>query len=327
MFHLLPNEVLENVISFAPIYRFPLRQVCTLFRINLEPMQSKDFITQAYLVGDLTLIEYYNLPCSKEEFHIILRQGHEMLFRREENKISFTYGSLVESCVQGGNEYIISQLLTQGRTSRAALFYEACRQNKVDLVERLYEEETAHMGIIKAVVGCALDVLDWLMEKDRSYHTKILYEAAHYHQAKVLRRLPQHVLESMPRKDMFTSACSAPDMDMFEFLLEVDYLPEEKLSLSLQLAATPHVQMMRTLILERGWSLDKDLFDIALELGCPEMLSCLLELDCPRRDVLTLYCLINDENSSWLVEHFPLTEDTLMNLCLGRGEHLLFLSC
>ncbi|SHO33639.1 Pseudo ankyrin repeat-like [Cedratvirus A11] len=278
-FELLPNETLEYIFSYIPLSYFPLRQTCKLFRDNIPIVTSEEFRDQVYEAGDRALAEHYNLPCSPDNFQTILRKGHEELFKRQEDKIYFGYGHFTQACVQGKNEYIINYLLNKGYTTRSALFYEACAQNHLELAKRMYGDETMLYACTqKAVDGDALDVLDWIVAKDEIYYTVALYRATYHHKPKVLRWLSRERLKEIPARDMFLSACSAPNMDMFNFLLEIDYIPEQEPEVSTFLAKSVHTQMMRTLVLERGWTLTEEMFSAALE---QEMLSCLLELGCP----------------------------------------------
>nr|WIL03874.1 DNA-directed RNA polymerase subunit [Cedratvirus plubellavi] len=281
-FELLPNEVLEYIFSYIPLSYFPLRQTCKLFRDNIPTIASEKFRDQVYEAGDRALAEYYNLPCSWDNFQTILRKGHEELFKRQEDKIN--PGHLTQACVQGRNEYIINYLLNKGYTTSSALFYEACAQNHLELAKRMYGDDTMMLYACtqKAVDGDALDVLDWIVAKDKIYYTVALYRATYHHKPKVLRWLSRERLTGIPARDMFLSACSAPNMEMFNVLLEMDYIPEQGSAVSVELAKSPHTEMMRTLVLTKGWVLCKEMFQAASEPGHEEMLSCLLGLDCPR---------------------------------------------
>lgn len=112
-------------------------------------------------------------------------------------------------------------------------------------------------------------------------------------------------------------------MDMFNFLLEKNYLPKQTPIVSLRLAESRHTEILRTLATERGWTLKGEMFDAALEHGYPAMLSCLLELDCPHDDTYTLYHTVGEENIPWLVDNFPPTEGDLSEICANGPESVL----
>nr|WIL03045.1 hypothetical protein Cbor_3 [Cedratvirus borely] len=185
------------------------------------------------------------------------------------------------------------------------------------------DETDLCLSTCKAVEGAELDVLDWIVEKDETYYNLILHHAIHHHQTKVLRWLPREQLKKISKRDLFVKACSAPDMDMFNFLLEVDYVTGQTITVSLRLAESRHVQMLRTLVTERAWVLNEEMFDAALERGCTEMLSCLLELGCPHDETQALYQTVKDENISWLIKNLPLTEDGMLDVCMKGPENVL----
>nr|WIL03676.1 hypothetical protein Cplu_604 [Cedratvirus plubellavi] len=185
------------------------------------------------------------------------------------------------------------------------------------------DETDLCLSTCKAVEGAALDVLDWIVEKDETYYNLILHHAIHHHQTKVLRWLPREQLKKISKRDLFVKACSAPDMDMFNFLLEVDYVTGQTITVSLRLAESRHVQMLRTLVTERGWVLNEEMFDAALQLGHEKMLSCLFELGCPHDETRALYQTVKDENISWLIKNLPLTEDGILDVCMKGPENVL----
>ncbi|QIN54663.1 hypothetical protein [Cedratvirus kamchatka] len=322
MFHLLPIETLKYLFSFAPVCHFPLRQVCRLFREVIPPLTLSKYRDLLYEAGDVALIEHYKLPCSQHNFETILRRGHEKLFEREENKIYFCSA---QACVQGRNEYIIKQLLNRGHVSRTALLYEACRQNHLDLAKRMHREESELCVCTgEAVQGAALEVLVWIVARDTSYYNLILQAAIHYRQTKVLRWLPQRQLRKISKRDLFVKACSSTNMDLFNFLLEIDYVSKQTITMSLRLAESSHVQMIRIAVLQKGWVLCEEMFDAALELGCEEMLSCLLELGCPHEEREALYQTVGEKNIPWLIRNLPLPEDSLLDVCRNGPEDVLF---
>ncbi|SPN79944.1 Ankyrin repeat-containing protein [Cedratvirus Zaza IHUMI] len=112
---------------------------------------------------------------------------------------------------------------------------------------------------------------------------------------------------------------------MFNFLLEIDYLAKQGPKLSTVLAGSAHVEMMRTLVLTKGWVLCKEMFETALEWSCQDMLSCLLELHCPHdQDLLTLLYTAKHDNLSWLIKNLSFPEETLLHVCMhGESENLL----
>ncbi|SPN79096.1 Ankyrin repeat-containing protein, partial [Brazilian cedratvirus IHUMI] len=242
-----------------------------------------------------------------------------------EGEISFARASFAEACVQGESRYIIDYLLSQGYVERSSLAYAACKYNYLDLVKEFYEGEfQLHGFCCSAVEGDALEVLAWIVEQDHRYCSSILYQAMHNHRTKVLRWLPRRQLRKLTRKGLFVAACSAPDMDMFNFLLEKNYLPKQVESVSLKLAQSPHVDMLRILVKEKGWVLDEDMFDAALERGCEQMLSCLLELGCLHADIQELYHTVGEDNVLWLIKNFPLTEQGMLEICTEGPEHVLY---
>lgn len=324
MFHLLPNETLEYIFSFLPASHFPLRCTCKLFREIIPPVTFVEFKDRVYEAGDLTLAQRYQLPCSWNNLQTILRKGHEGLFKRQEDKLHFGYAPFAEACVRGKNRYIIDYLFTKGYVLRASLVYEACLQNYLELVKEMFTEEVdLFQCVCKAVHGEALEVLSWIVQKKEGYYTTILRLALTHHKTKVLRWLPLEKVKSMSKREFFVTACSAPDMDLFKFLLDIDYIAEQTPSLSVALAESPHVEMLRTLVEKRGWTLDEEMFEIALERGCEKMLSCLLELECPHDDTYTLYHMAKDENVPWLIKNLPLTEDHLLDICTSGPENVL----
>lgn len=189
LFETLPNEVLEHLFSFLPEFHFPLRQVCTLFRNLVPPVEVCYFRNQLYQLGDVGLITHYQVPCSQHNFETILRRGHEHLFKRQEGEISFlslegeiffARASFAEACVQGESRYIIDYLLSRGYVERSSLAYAACKYNHLDLVKELYEGEfQLHGFCCSAVEGDALEVLAWIVERDDRYYSNILYQAMH----------------------------------------------------------------------------------------------------------------------------------------------------
>lgn len=327
MFHLLPNEVLEHLFSFLPVHHFPLRQVCILFRQVLVPVSPCDFRDQVFEAGEVDLLKLYNLPCSSCNFEMVLKRGHEELFRLVENSVQKgNCHSLSYACVQGGSKYITDRLLRKGYVTHSSLAYAACKQNRLELVKEMYNEEIELYSCVhEAVIGNALDILQWIVEKDPTYYNVILYTAIHLHREKVLCWLPRSHLRKVTRKDLFNRACLAPNMNMFKFLLEINYLPPQTLEISVELAKSPHVQMMKTLVTERGWTLDEDMFVAALQEGCHEMLSCLLELDCPRDDLNTLYFTSKESNIPWLIDNLPPTKEAMFDMCINfNTESVLF---
>ncbi|SHO33641.1 Pseudo ankyrin repeat-like [Cedratvirus A11] len=185
------------------------------------------------------------------------------------------------------------------------------------------EEIDLCLSTCKAVQDNALDVLDWIVEKDETYYNLILHDAIHHHRTGVLRWLPREQLKKISKRDLFVKACSAPNMDMFNFLLEVDYVTGQTITVSLRLAESRHVQMMRTLVLDKGWVLSEEMFDAALERGCTEMLSCLFELGCPHDETQALYQTVKDDNIPWLIKNLPLTEDGILDVCMKGPENVL----
>ncbi|SPN79092.1 Ankyrin repeat-containing protein [Brazilian cedratvirus IHUMI] len=296
MFHLLSITELERIFSFLPAYHFALRQVCRLFRKVISPLALSEFRDLVYEAGDVTLLEHYRLPCSSHNLQTIVERGQQST---------------------------IEYLVNKGYTS--ALLYEACRQNQVDLAKRMYRVESELcLCTGEAVQNVALDVLSWIVARDPSYYNLILHAALHHHKVKVLRWLPQRQLRKMSKRDLFVRACSAPSMDLFNFLLEIDYVSKQTITLSLRLAESPHAQMLRTLVKERGWVLSEEMFDTALERGYPVMLSCLLELGCPHDDVQELYLTTKEENLPWLLNNLPLTGEHMLEVCRQGPDEVLF---
>lgn len=322
MFDLLPNEVLEHILTYTPCYHFPLRQVCKLLREQLPVLSGEDFREEVYQRGELFLASHYNLPCSSSNLETILKRGHKSLLRREKKRIPVDCSHLVPACVQGRSQYIINYLLRKGHVQRRDVLDEACRQNYVELVKKLYErEEELRDCTLLAVCAEALDVLSWLSEKD-NLQTTILNMAVQHRRTKVLKWLPQETLAYLRKRDLFFYACSAPDLSMFEFMLENNLLPQQTLSISTTLAASPHAEMMKRLVLDRGWVLDEEMFETALREGCTDMLSCLLELGCPRGE--DLYRVTRKVNLPWLVENFPLDEEDMLDECkLGTRQSVI----
>nr|WIL04459.1 hypothetical protein Clen_529 [Cedratvirus lena] len=324
-FELLPNEVLEYLFSFLSLSHFPLRQTCKLFREVIPPLDCYDFKDQAYEAGDVALIEHYNLPCSQHNLETILRKGHEELFKREEDRIKTGY-SFASACVQGRSIYIIDYLFKKGYVTRTSLVDEACRQNYLDLVKDLYREEiNIRDCALLAVSGEALDVLSWIVEKDNNYYNAISYEAVNLFRTKVLRWLPQEQIKKIGSRYMFICACSAPNLDMYNFLAEIDHLPRQGLLVNQNLCKSFNVAMMRDLVKSKGWTLNEDMFVTALELGYEEMLSCLLELDCPLPNLNILYDRVRSRNITWLLKNLPPTEEIMLEICMSaERERLLF---
>ena len=324
MFDLLPNETLEHLFSFLSASHFPLRQTCRLFRDLIPPVTFSDFKDRVYEAGDLALAQSYNLSCSRDNLQTILRKGHEKMFQRQEDKLHFGYAPFAEACVQGRNRYIIDYLFKKGYVLRVSLVYEACIQNYLGLVQDMFIEEIdLYECAWRAVCGEALDVLSWIAGKDESYCSIILHLALTNHKTKVLRWLPVEKVKAMSKRELFISACSAPTMDMFNFLLEIDYIVEQRPSTSVALVKSVHTQMLRNLLEKRDWTLDEEMFEVALEQGCEEMLSCLLELDCVHDDVHSLYHKAKEENLPWLIKNLPLTEDHLLEICMNGPEKVL----
>ncbi|SOB74517.1 hypothetical protein BQ9231_00634 [Cedratvirus lausannensis] len=316
LFEVLPNEVLEYIFSFTPQARFPLRQTCVFFLNNIDKVTPKDFVQQVYQVGDVNLAQHYNLPCSPESMKTILCKGHEELFKIRGN-MDLLPSDLATCLVQGRNDYITNYLLDNGYIDRPSLVYEACRQNYLHLVEKFYIEDMSMWKCaMRAVEGESLDVLNWIVGKEKIYYHAILHEAEMSCRLKVLRWAPVKKVKKMSsKKIMFRSACFAPNMDMFNFLLEVDCLPKQGPKVCTNLAKSAHVQMVRILVTERGWTLTEEMFSTALKKGCVEMLSCLLELGCPHDDDLSeLYSASREENIPWLASNLPLTEDAYMRI-------------
>jgi hypothetical protein len=81
--------------------------------------------------------------------------------------------------------------------------------------------------------------------------------------------------------------------------------------------------MLKILVTERGWALCEDMFDAALERGCIEMLSCLLELGCPHEETRALYQTVKDDNLPWLINNLPLVEKDLLDVCMNGSENIL----
>jgi hypothetical protein len=324
-FDLIPNEVLEHIVSFVLESRFPLRQTCARFRHNIPHINPYQFRDELYEKGSVQLILHYKLPCSVQNFETILRKGHEELFRVRKNHYLVTsHHSLLDASVQGGNKYIINYLLTQGYVTRSSLVYEACKQNHLELLKEMFIEEVdIHKCTCDAVTGEALDTLQWLVEKYETCYGIALFQAAYHSRVRVLKWLPREILSKITKKNFFLHACDADSMDLFNFLLEANYLPKQRPNVSMRLAASKHAQMMRTLVLERGWVLYEEMFETALEKGCHEMLSCLLELDCPREDLEILYNVSSSSNVAWLIGNLPPTEDILMQICLGGSEAII----
>ncbi|SHO33640.1 Hypothetical protein BQ3484_572 [Cedratvirus A11] len=324
-FEFVPNEVLEHIVSFVPESRFPLRQTCALLRNNIPHINRYQFRNQLYEKGSVELILHYKLPCSEENFETILRKGHEELFKvRKNNCTRCIHHSLLSAAVQGRSKYIINYLFTKGYVTRSSLVYEACKQNYLDLVKEMFTEEVEmYKCTCEAVAGEALDVLAWLVEKDETYYNVILQHAMHTHKVQVLRWLPKKILTRVSRKELFLCACDADSMDLFNFLLEANYLPRQRPGVYTRLAASKHVHMLETLVKSKGWVLREEMFETALEEGCHTMLSCLLQLDCPREDLETLYTVSSGSNVLWLIDNLPPTEDILMDLCLGGREAVI----
>ena len=321
LFDLLPNELLEYVLAYIPESRFPLRQVCRLLRHNVEPCSPHDFIKLCYLRGSASLVQHYQLACYKEDFQTVLEKGHEEVFRIRGPKRCWSF--MASSSVQGKSRYIINSLLEQNWVSRSSLVYEACAQNQIELVKDLYTEEAEmYTCTFKAVGGEALDVLAWIVDREKSYYRVILQQALVQGRVKVLRWLPRGELRSFRKEDFFHQACTLPSLDLFNFLLEIDYLPRQKPSNSISLAKSGHVLIMETMV-KRGWTLCEEMFEAALNGGSEEMLSCLCSLNCPRDDLETLYSLVEDKNFVWLVDNLPPTENILRDLCLGGTEESL----
>lgn len=169
-----------------------------------------------------------------------------------------------------------------------------------------------------------MEVLDWIVEKNKSYHRVILHVAINHHRTKVLRWFSVEEIKSMSRKrDLFINTCSAPNLDMFNFLLEIDYIAEQSPSLSIALVESIHVEMLRILVQKRGWTLNEEMFKAALERGCEDMLSCLLDLGCPHDDTQVLYQNTKEENIPWLIKNLPLQEDHLLDICINGPEKVL----
>ena len=234
---------------------------------------------------------------------------------------------LAKCAVQGKSRYIINSLLEEGYVTRPSLVYEACRQNYLELVKDLYTEEVEmHLCVSHAVGGEALDVLGWLIEKDDTLHPYISRQALSQTKVKVLRWSPREEVYKMDKNNLFFHACEAEEIDLFNFLLEIDYLPEEQdPQLFGELAISKHVQMVKTLVLERGWILDEQVFNDALEAGPPQILACLLSLGCPRSHPIDLYRTAKVENVYWLLDNLPPTEDILLDLCCVRGEEAIII--
>nr|WIL03075.1 hypothetical protein Cbor_2 [Cedratvirus borely] len=342
LFELLPNETLEYLFSFTLTSHFPLRQTCKLLRENIPPLTSYDFKDRAYEAGDIDLIKHYKLPCSVHNLETILRKGHEGLFGMQEDLLTGLLNAdqdrVASACVQGRSRYIIDYLFRQGHVKRNSLVLEACRQNYLELVKEMYskmddyshpsndrEGMSMHECVLAAVSEEALDVLAWLVEKDNTCYSTILHKAAYRHRTKVLRWLPQEHVRMMTRRYLFLCACSAPNMDMFNFLLEMDYLAKQGPKVSTVLARSPHVEMLRTLVLSKGWILSEEMFETALEWSCQDMLSCLLELHCPHdQNLLTLLHMAKHDNLAWLIKNLSFTEETLLHVCMhGESENLL----
>ena len=293
MFHLLP---LEHIFSFLPAYHFPLRQVCRLFRNVIPPLTLGEFRDLLYEVDDPVLLEHYNLPCSSHNLQTIVSKDQQST---------------------------IEYLANKGYVS--ALLYEACRQNRVELVKRMYREESELCVCTgEAVQSVALDVLSWIVARDPSYYNLILHAALHYHQVKVLRWFPGEQLRKMSKRELFIRACSCPNMELFNFLLEIDYVCKQTITISLRLAQSPHVEMLKILFEQRGWVLSEEMFDAALERGCVQMLSCLLELGCPHDDIRELYLSAREENLPWLLNSLPLTEEDMFEVCNNGPDDVLF---
>lgn len=185
-------------------------------------------------------------------------------------------------------------------------------------------DEKFYVRVCEALENKELDILTWAVEKDDSCYNLILHDSIHYHRTDILRWLPRKQLRKVDRRTFFASACSAPNMDMFNFLLDVDYVAGQTSTTSLRLAESPHVEMLRILVKERGWVLSEEMFDAALSLGCSQMLSCLLELDCPHADVQELYLTTREENLPWLLNNLPLTEEEMLEVCTNGPDDVLF---
>nr|WIL04458.1 F-box-like domain-containing protein [Cedratvirus lena] len=325
-FELLPNEVLEHIFSYVIQSQFPLRQTCKFFRNNIEPIKPYQFVKQCYLVGDVALIQHYKLPCSMENFNIVLEKGHEEVFKIRKN-IDRHSTSMTPCAVRGRNRFIINYILNKGYETRASLVYEACRQNSPELVKELYTSDVdLHWCATHATAAESLDVLQWIVEKDQGYYNIIVQGAVYHHSVAVLRWLPRKVLVgTFSKRDLFLQACDAKSADMFKFLLGINYFPKQKPSLSISLAESENVEMMRMLVLERGWILNEEMFDAALSDGNSEMLSCLLHLGCPHADPETLYSIANEEGVYWLLSNFSPTENILRDLCCTGGQEAIII--
>lgn len=323
LFETLPDEVLEHLFSFVLESHFPLRQTCSFLRNLLDPVTSETFVKQTYESGDINLVQHYNMPCSQENFEIILRQGHEELFKIRKN-LKLTSACLTACAVQGRNDYIINYLLDKGYVTAFFLVYEACEQNYLRLVSKFYTiDVNMYICMCRAVRGEALDVLNWLVSREKHFLSLIVDEAVKLCKVKVLRWVPMEKIKKFSKKITFAKTCRSPNLDMFNFFREIDHLPRQNKKLSRNMVKSSHLQILKTMILEKSWTLTEDMFETALEKGCIEMVFYLLELGCPRTNSASLYSVCGVENLPWLLNNITLTEDAYMNI--DKEQVLIFL--
>jgi hypothetical protein len=290
----------------------------------MEEVGRCEFKRLAYARDSLSLIMYYNLPCYEEDFALVLEKGclglfHAFIEMHQDHPL------LASASVKGGNKHIIQSLLERGYSTLSSLVYQACLQDKLDLFRDLYSVEIDMCRCVSsAVLGGALSVLRWITERDATYLNIVLQQALVGRNVKVLSWLPRKVVKRAEKRELFFVACGG-GVEMLNFLIEKNYLPRHSTDLLQCLAKTGHVQVMRTLVSEKHWPLDEEVFISALEGGSPEMLSCLLELGCPWSDLEDMYSVAScsDENTFWLLANIPPTEDILLELCSTDNEAVI----